>query len=200
MEKFDYDKAMAEQLSKTFPYLLQSELMQSMLRQEMGVSYVNGSITAQTVPNTNLFSLKVTSTDPQAAYDILNTMIEIYPRVADYVVGSTQMNLLTVPTVAEKPYNEFRPARTWRIWLYGISFIEQSFIVKLTKQPPKGLYIFIVVCNIRMVKVYKIAHCLCHFTPLGRKLHDILTTFAVIVTYGNIFLRLFIIYIRLRYA
>ena len=106
-----YDKAMAEQLSKTFPYLLQSELMQSMLRQEMGVGYLNGSITAQTVPNTNLFSLRVTSTDPQAAYDILNTVIEIYPRVADYVVGSTQMNLLTTPAVAEKPYNQYRPAR-----------------------------------------------------------------------------------------
>ena len=107
-----YDKAMAEQLSKTFPYLLQSELMQSELMQEMGTSSVNGTITAQTVPNTNLFSLKVTSTDPQAAYDILSTVIRIYPRVADYVVGSTQMNLLTVPTAAEQPCNTFRPVRT----------------------------------------------------------------------------------------
>ena len=107
-----YDKTMAEQLSKTFPYLLQSELMQSMLRQEMGTAAVNGSITAQTVPNTNLFSLKVTSTKAQDAYDILNTVIEIYPRVADYVVGSTQMNLLTVPVVAEQPDHAFRPVRT----------------------------------------------------------------------------------------
>ena len=107
-----YDKATAEQLSRTFPYLIQSELMQTMLREEMGVSRLNGSITAGTVSNTNLFSLRVTSTSAQDAYDILNTVMEVYPRVADYVVGSTRMNLLTVPTVAGSPYNQFQPART----------------------------------------------------------------------------------------
>lgn len=51
-----YDKATAEQLTKTFPYLIQSELMQTKLRQAMGVDELNGSVSAQTVENTNLFS------------------------------------------------------------------------------------------------------------------------------------------------
>ena len=66
-----YNKATAEQLAKTFPYLVQSDLMKSKLRQAMGVSWINGTITAQTVANTNLFSLRVTSTSAQDAYDIL---------------------------------------------------------------------------------------------------------------------------------
>ena len=107
-----YDKATAEQLSKTFPYLVQSDVMQSKLRQELGVEWINGSITAKTVNNTNLFSIRVTSSDPQAAYDILNTVIRVYPEVADYVIGSTRMNLLTEPAVAQQPYNSFNPART----------------------------------------------------------------------------------------
>lgn len=107
-----YDKATAEQLTKTFPYLIQSELMQTKLRQAMGVEYLNGSISAQTVENTNLFSLRVTSTSAQDAYDILMAVTEVYPQVADYVIGNTQMNLLTVPEVAHSPYNEFRPMRT----------------------------------------------------------------------------------------
>ena len=98
-----YDKATAEQLSKTFPYLVQSDVMQSKLRQELGVEWINGSITAKTVNNTNLFSIRVTSSDPQAAYDILNTVIRVYPEVADYVIGSTRMNLLTEPAVAQQP-------------------------------------------------------------------------------------------------
>ena len=84
-----YDKATAEQLAKTFPYLLQSDLLQSLLRQELGVSWLNGSISARAVDNTSLFSLRVTSASAQDAYDILETVIRIYPRVADYVVGST---------------------------------------------------------------------------------------------------------------
>lgn len=107
-----YNKATAEQLTKTFPYLIQSELLQTKLRQAMGVDWLNGHITAQTVANTNLFSLKVTSTSAQDAYDILTAVTEVYPQVADYVIGNTEMNLLTVPEVATEPYNEFQPLRT----------------------------------------------------------------------------------------
>ena len=86
--------------------------MQTKLRQAMGVEYLNGSISAQTVENTNLFSLRVTSSNPQDAYDILMAVTEVYPQVADYVIGNTEMNLLTVPEVADAPYNAFRPLRT----------------------------------------------------------------------------------------
>ena len=55
-----YDKAMAEQLSKTFPYLVHSDYFHAQLRQALGVDRINGSITAATVPDTNLFTLKVT--------------------------------------------------------------------------------------------------------------------------------------------
>lgn len=102
-----YDKATAEQLAKTFPYLIQSDLMRSMLQQEMGVSWLGGSITAEAVPNTNIFSIRVTSTDPQEAYDILSTVIKIYPRLADYVIGTTEMSMLTSPEVPAQPYNTF---------------------------------------------------------------------------------------------
>ena len=107
-----YDKATAEQLAKTFPYLLQSDLLQSLLRQELGVSWLNGSISARAVDNTSLFSLRVTSTSAQDAYDILETVIRIYPRVADYVVGSTEMHILTQPAVAAQPDAPFDPVRS----------------------------------------------------------------------------------------
>lgn len=104
-----YDKATAEQLSKTFPYLVQSDLMYSKLCRAMGVDHINGTITAKTVPNTNLFTMKVTSTDPEDAKAILEQAIAVYPQVADYVIGNTAMNLLTEPTEPTAPYNAFRP-------------------------------------------------------------------------------------------
>lgn len=107
-----YNKATAEQLTKTFPYLVQSDLMKSKLRQAMGVSWINGNISAQTVDNTSLFSLRVTSTSAQDAYDILVAVTEVYPQVADYVIGNTEMNVLTQPEVAAEPYNAFRPVPT----------------------------------------------------------------------------------------
>ena len=108
-----YDKLAAEQLAITFPFLLQSDLMQSMLMQELGVTWLNGSISAQAVPDTNLFLLQVTSSSAEDAYQILDTIIQIYPRVADYVVGSTNIEMLSPPELAEAPYNQrnvVRPA------------------------------------------------------------------------------------------
>ncbi|MCQ2420289.1 MAG: formate--tetrahydrofolate ligase, partial [Clostridia bacterium] len=107
-----YDKAAAEQLSKTFPHLLQSELMQNRLQAAMGTDRLGGTVSAQTVDNTNMFTLRVTSTDPQTAYRILNAVIEVYPDVAEYVIGQTGLTLLTEPSVASAPYNAFRPVRT----------------------------------------------------------------------------------------
>lgn len=107
-----YDKAAAEQLAKTFPYIIGSDLLRDFLKQEMGTEVLDGAVTAQSVENTNLFSLQATSPDAQAAYDTLNTVIRIYPRVADYVIGSTKMELVTQPEVAKEPYNSFRPLRT----------------------------------------------------------------------------------------
>ena len=107
-----YDKATAEQLSKTFPYLVHSDYFHAQLRQALGVDRINGSITAATVPDTNLFTLKVTSPDPKDALAILEAVIEVYPQAADYVVGSTSMELLTQPAEASSPYNSFRPLRS----------------------------------------------------------------------------------------
>ena len=78
-----YSKATAEQLSKTFPYLIQSDLLYTKLSQAMGVSRINGTITAANVPDTNLFTVRVTSSSADDALAILQKLIEVYPEVAD---------------------------------------------------------------------------------------------------------------------
>ena len=77
-----YDKATAEQLGKTFPYLIQSDLMRGKLCRAMGVTTLNGTITAQTVSDTNLFTIRVTSPSAQDAKAILDKVIELYRQLA----------------------------------------------------------------------------------------------------------------------
>lgn len=109
-----YSKATAEQLSKTFPYLIQSDLLYTKLSQAMGVSRINGTITATNVPDTNLFTVRVTSSSADDALAILQKLIEVYPEVADYVIGNTSMDLLTEPYAASAPYNAFHPFHVLR--------------------------------------------------------------------------------------
>lgn len=102
-----YDNEAAKQLAAAFPYMLETDVMNELVRNELGVSYINGSIRAEAVADTNLFVLTVTSSDPQDAYDILEAVIASYPRVALYMVDYSQVIMKSEPTVPTAPYNSF---------------------------------------------------------------------------------------------
>ena len=100
-----YDMEAAELVTETFPYLLQSEVMLELIRQELGTPVINGSIVSQSVAETNLFTLTVTSPDSQAAYDILRAVMTVYPRVSRQVIGDTQLVITREPLVPAEPCN-----------------------------------------------------------------------------------------------
>ena len=102
---FFYDNNTAAQMAITFPYLLDSDLLLERVKADMGVEYLNGSLNAEVIDNSNLFTLSVTSRDPQAAYDILQSLIKNYPAVAEYVIGRTKLNMIDYPEFPTMPYN-----------------------------------------------------------------------------------------------
>ena len=102
---FFYDNRTAAQMALTFPYLLDSDLLLERVKADLGVEYLNGVPSAKVVDNSNLFTLSVTSRDPQAAYDILLSLIKNYPAVAEYVIGKVQLNMIDYPEFPSLPYN-----------------------------------------------------------------------------------------------
>lgn len=102
---FFYDNRTAAQMALTFPYLLDSDLLLERVKVDLGVEYLNGTPSAKVIDNSNLFTLSVTSRDPQAAYDILQALIKNYPAVAEYVIGKTQLNMIDYPEFPSLPYN-----------------------------------------------------------------------------------------------
>lgn len=99
-----YNTATAEQMQKTFPYILTSGALSNKVMKELGISSIP-KVTASVLSNTNIFSLAVTSSDPQLAYDVLNAVITYYPSVAEFVVGPTEMNLLDESGLPTTPIN-----------------------------------------------------------------------------------------------
>lgn len=100
-----YDKAAAKLVSDTFPHLLQAESTQELIRQRLGTAYINGSISSSSMADTNLITLTVTSNDPQAAYDIIKAVMEVYPQVSRQVIGETQLVITREPLLPVHPYN-----------------------------------------------------------------------------------------------
>lgn len=102
---FFYDKNTADQIEKTFPYILGSEVLQEQLREELGTAYVNGSVSAQVISNSNMVTLTVTSRNREDAKKILDAVILVYPDVAEYVLGEIKFEFLNEPELQENPIN-----------------------------------------------------------------------------------------------
>lgn len=107
-----YNSQATEQVVSSFPYIIRSEAMQERIRLALNANWINGSVQAAAVEGTNLFTLSVTSSDPQDAYDILNAVIENYPQVASFVIGDTMLSMIEQPVVPSTPVNTFQGTQT----------------------------------------------------------------------------------------
>ena len=104
-----YNQAAAEQMAKTFPYILTSGVLSDLVMSDLGTTSLP-SISASAIENANLFVLKVSGSDPEYCYEVLKSVIENYPRVAEFVVGPTQMEIVDESGVPTKPSN----SRQWK--------------------------------------------------------------------------------------
>lgn len=103
---FYYNQSTAAQLEKLFPYILQSDIMQALIKEELGTPGINGSITAEAIPNSNLFTIKVVSSDSAAPKEILEATIKHLPEVTKYVIGQTRLNIIQPATTPKEAYNK----------------------------------------------------------------------------------------------
>ena len=87
----------AQTLSATFPYVIRSENTQRLLKQELNMSYIPGTINATSTAESALFTLTVTSGNAQHAYDLLKATIKIYPQAASTILGDTRIDVINMP-------------------------------------------------------------------------------------------------------
>ncbi len=100
-----YSNQSAQQLSKTFPYILGSGELIDIVKEDLGVTVLPGVISASVLENTNLLTISVTSKNPEDAYKILCSVVNNYPSIAEQVVGKTRLNLVISPSIPDEPYN-----------------------------------------------------------------------------------------------
>ncbi|MBO4848348.1 MAG: polysaccharide biosynthesis tyrosine autokinase, partial [Clostridia bacterium] len=101
-----YSINLAKQLSNTFPYIFKSDVLNNLIMQDLGLDEIPATITAQAVGDTNLFTMNVFSRTPQTSYNVLKSAISNYPKVADFVVGNTELTLISETGLPEKPIND----------------------------------------------------------------------------------------------
>lgn len=100
-----FDNSAAEQMAKTFPYILTSGVLKRKVAKDMGTGTVTGNIQASVAENTNLLTISVTDRDAGRAYSTLKSVVENYPSVAEVIVGKTYMEMLDETGIPANPDN-----------------------------------------------------------------------------------------------
>lgn len=101
-----YNSSTADQLAKTFPYILSSDLLTDAMKEDLGTDSIRGSVSAQTISQSNMVTMSVVSADAAEAKRILESAIRVYPEVARFVIGETKFYMIDPPTLPTEPYNQ----------------------------------------------------------------------------------------------
>lgn len=84
----------AQEMAAVFPYILTSGVLEDVVKNDMGMDHLPGQIDAEAEDEMNMLTISVSSDDPQLAYDTLSSVIENYPKVAEFIFGETRLQIL----------------------------------------------------------------------------------------------------------
>ncbi len=107
---FYYDRGTADHLASVFPYVIKSNILQKRVCDDLGISNMPANVSASCVPGTNMVTLTATGSDPELTYKILNSVVENYPYITEYMIGNTKMIIISAAEIPETPENRL----SWR--------------------------------------------------------------------------------------
>lgn len=97
----------AGELQDIFASVVSSGILNDIIAEDLGLSYVPGSYNVTQIADTNMITVTATARDGQMAYDILQAVIKDYPDVCQYIVGQTYAVVLDDSGVPEDTGREY---------------------------------------------------------------------------------------------
>ena len=83
-----------EQVKQSLPYILQSDVMKNMIKEDLGLDYFPAEMTLESKETANFYVLRVTSDDAGMAYGVLQSALTHIPEASVYVFGKIQLDVL----------------------------------------------------------------------------------------------------------
>lgn len=93
------------QLNQVFKMILDSNALTESVKDDLGLTELDATITATTVEETNLLVLKVSASNPKQSYEILCSVIRNYPVFSNEVMGNAVLDVFDPPSVPTKADN-----------------------------------------------------------------------------------------------
>ncbi len=105
--------------AKSFPKVLESSVMQSIIRENLGYDDYTAKISASVPEDSNLLTLTVTADTAKEAIDVSTIIIDHYDEVAVYSVGSSVLQIIQEPGIPYAPDNALNTKDLAKKGLFG---------------------------------------------------------------------------------
>lgn len=102
-----YNIDAAKQMQSTFGQVLQSQLLKTIIIDDLGVATLPGYYDCYSIEETNLIIVRAISADAQASYDMMTSLMENYDQVSNLVMSDVRLNPIGQVKVPEKVMNPF---------------------------------------------------------------------------------------------
>ncbi|MBR4287728.1 MAG: AAA family ATPase [Clostridia bacterium] len=96
---------LTKEMAGTFTEVFESSALKKEVAKDLGVESINGNISVDFIPETNLITLKVVSDSPKNAYLIINSALNQYVNVSDYLYSNANLSVLKNSTIPQEPSN-----------------------------------------------------------------------------------------------
>ena len=95
----------ANSMATSFQKVIESNAMQEILCEKLGVDEIDADIQVNIAGETNLLELRVTDDSPKDSFDIMEGIMDNYSSVTLYTVGDIVLNILEQPNIPFSPDN-----------------------------------------------------------------------------------------------
>jgi len=94
-----------QNMASVFAEVFKSNVLLEKIQEQMGDTQFDGIINTQTVPETNLLVISVTSASPEMSFNSLRLIVDNYKSISDYLFANAQLEVIKDPLVPVLPSN-----------------------------------------------------------------------------------------------
>ncbi|MBQ2775366.1 MAG: AAA family ATPase [Clostridia bacterium] len=95
----------AMEMASIFTEVFEQPSVRQLAAENLGEEKFNGTVSASVHEGTNLMTLSVTADDPELAYKLLSSILEVYPNVSDAVFSNSVIDIMVSPQMPTSPSN-----------------------------------------------------------------------------------------------
>ncbi len=103
--KFNYVSSFAQQMSETFPYVVESDNLRQAIQYDLGKG-LNAKITAEPIVKSNIIQVNIDSNSPDDSFEVMESFLKTFPRLSEYIIGDTRINVIYKSEKPTAPYNK----------------------------------------------------------------------------------------------